>query len=137
MKVFLIGNSLLGDDSIALRLQDWLQRKGFDVEMCENSGFDIIDKAEANMAIIDAVKSEQVGEVFIIPTEKLTDRQELSLHDMGVEPALKLLFSMKGIKPIILGIGIKEASLSEKICPELDAKLPEIREKVVEILENA
>ena len=138
-----LGNTLLRDDGIAVRVIEELRKQSPDSEEMEFrtsalSGLALVDEILGfnKVVIVDAVQSEthNIGEVFPI------QEAELSRHARGASPHFVGLATLLhycrsyGLtapeKMHILGIEVQDPfSFDEKLSNEMEAVLPDITEK--------
>ena len=148
IKIIGFGNAYMGDDGIGIRVIEQLKKQGtFDnlsnIEILDGgtSGVDLVFLLkDADFAIIvDAVDAGQpAGEIITFSPEdiKETYRQKksfksYSLHDIDLYEAFELIKTLKlKIKIVIIGIKPIKIGYSDKISDEVQAKIPEIIDRI-------
>jgi len=144
-----VGNVLLKDEGFGVKLLYILKAKydfpenvvlidGGTAGIFLSPEIDYLDK----LLIIDVVKAQgKPGEIKIYEKEDFfIDRLPLKLspHQLGLQEVL-LLNEIKGTCPEevkLIGIIPKSVETGTGLTPELEAKLPEVEEKVLEILKE-
>ena len=144
-----VGNVLLKDEGFGVKLLYILKAKydfpenvvlidGGTAGIFLSPEIDYLDK----LLIIDVVKAQgKPGEIKIYEKEDFfIDRLPLKLspHQLGLQEVL-LLNEIKGTCPEevkLIGIIPKSIETGTGLTPELEAKLPEVEEKVLEILKE-
>ncbi len=138
-----LGNSLFGDDGIALlvaaMLKEKLQSEGFEVHAVERTGFALLDYLEGykDAIIIDSVGSGNVspGHVQTYSLEDFKLVKQASPHFAGVPEALELMDTLHLRVPAvkIIGISIRDPYiLSDTLSEELNTGINAIAGQVYE-----
>jgi Ni,Fe-hydrogenase maturation factor len=146
-KAIFIGNPLFLEDKICLvigkMLEDKLKEKGFDVEIVEEWGFNLLDVLiEADeLVIVDTVYTNQdelCGEVFKLDVNSLHSSTLKVSHTISLKDILQMVLSLKRISKItLIGIGIRDLeTLSEDLSECLKNKLNYIASKVIDIIKE-
>jgi len=144
-----VGNVLLRDEGFGVKLLYLMKAKyefpenvilidGGTAGIFLSPEIDYLDK----LLIVDVVKAKgNPGDIKIYEKEDFfIDRLPLKLspHQLGLQEVL-LLNEIKGTCPEdvkLIGIIPKSVETGTGLTPELEAKLPEVEEKVLEILRN-
>jgi hydrogenase maturation protease len=145
VKVVFIGNFVAGDDGIGPflfeKLKDDKRLKDFELLELGVIGFDLISYVGDGdrLIIVDAVRSENnFGDVVRLKEINLSkDLKLISQHDFGVEQTATILRShYPKIKSIdVVGIRVKQPkAFTVRLTPTLMDRIPEIKEKVVELI---
>ena len=134
-----LGNTLLGDDGVAVRLvealAETLRTHGIDTKTSSISGLALVDEILGydTLFVVDAVKtgSRDVGETFEIQPQSLdTLPSGMSPHYVGLPSLIKYCHSYGLHAPEqfkILGIEVDDPfSFREKLGFKLENKFPEI-----------
>lgn len=138
--ILFLGNPIYSDDRIGLivgeRLKNRLEEEGFEVEILEKSGYNLVDyiAGQEIVFVVDSIVGE-VGEVVLI--ENLEDLKILfprSPHYSGIAEAIELIKTLNLSPPeklVVIGIGVKDPfTVSEKMSPELEEIVDFVAEKV-------
>jgi Ni,Fe-hydrogenase maturation factor len=89
MKVLVLGNPLLKNDSLPLRLLPLLEKKFSSIEFVEADPADV-DLEQGSLVIIDTAKG--IKDVMLIEdADRLQDDKMLSVHGLGLAEQLALL----------------------------------------------
>ncbi|MDZ7838258.1 MAG: hydrogenase maturation protease [Actinomycetota bacterium] len=136
------GNIFMSDDAIGIKVLDKLGPLPAGVEVIDGgtSAADLIAYAKESekLIIIDAVDAGQAtGEVLKF---RLADIghfvkkvKSYSLHDFGLAEALSLIEKLNiSAEIIIIGIKPKNISFGEELSEEVEEKIPEIKNMVLE-----
>ncbi len=142
-----IGNDILTDDGVGLKLCDFLKEKyknkPIQFEKLNVGGLEILEFIQGyeTVIFIDAIKTVdgQIGEVYLYTPNSFKESLHLSnLHDTNFITALKLGKSLDFNIPenmYIIAIEIKEDMIfSEYFTEELAVKYDEIKQQVVTML---
>ena len=137
-----LGNPIFSDDRIGLAvgeiLKEKLREKGYDAELSERGGLEVIDYLEGrdSAVIVDAVKTGKAapGDVLELSIEELKVYAPRSPHYAGVPEAVDLMLQL-GLNPPrklkVIGIEVEDPyTLSEKMSEELERRLEKIAEEV-------
>ncbi|MDO8537352.1 MAG: hypothetical protein Q7S21_00545 [archaeon] len=120
-KIFIAGNLLIKEDSIALKIMPKLQKKFPNIEFIELEPTDNFPE-ERILTIIDAVQG--INEIKIIEDiDKITFQKSFSLHDFDLGANLKLLKKAGKLEAVkIIGIPMqwKEKQAFEEISKEIE-----------------
>ncbi len=139
--VFFLGNPLMGDDSIGLRiggmLEERLRRLGVEVVVTSESGLSLIDHMHGRdtAIIVDAVSTgSKPGRIHIYDLSDSRAGGIMAPHYMGIPEVVKLMRSL-GLSPpkkiILIGIEIAEPYVvSDSLTPIMKEKLPRLVERV-------
>lgn len=142
-KVIAIGNILMKDDGIGIRvvekLRESLEKNGIEVVIGETDFEYCISKIENEdlICIIDAAYSENPpGEITVIPIEKYSYESRLdSQHGYSLITLLSLYH--KTVKGYMIGIEVNEIDFDFNLSNYLKNNLDEISENVLqEILKS-
>ena len=90
MRIYVIGNPLIEDDSIAIRIAKELREKFPKIEFIETDTLSELMKFEKIPIIMDAAQGVKKVESFT-GTEKIETKDVYSLHDMDLAFEIKLL----------------------------------------------
>lgn len=139
-----VGNLLLKDEGIGVHLVRALEGRQLppDVEVIDagTAGCDILPLLSnaGKIIIVDALKGgEPPGAVYRLTPqdfEQQADYSIISLHDIGVMDALKMLKLMDGRLPgvVIIGVEPGEIEVGLELTPEVAASLPFIVDLVMQ-----
>jgi hydrogenase maturation protease len=151
-----LGNELYGDDGVGIAVVQRLKRdsklkKEFsrhmtytDIEECSLTGFKLLDVVIGydRLIIIDTIKRENpiTGKVYILRHEDLRYIPGPSPHYVSIPQAVDIGKQL-GLKvPSKIDIIAVEAknmyNLGEGLTPEMTEAIPEIIEKLKELLDN-
>lgn len=135
-----LGNTLMGDDGVGVRVLEGLGDLGPEVEIVNGAigGLSLFDtlKQAARIIVIDAVDmGRPPGTVVRLSADellKLPAGPSFSLHEFGLFEVLKLGQSLKEDfgHVIIIGVQPKEVRRSELLSAEVEASVPVILEMV-------
>lgn len=145
MRVIGVGNILLKDDGIGVRVVEYIKEKKLlppqiDVVDGGTGGIQLISiiKDEDCLIIIDAVKGGgRPGSIyrFTIDDIPVNIAQKTSLHELGLQEVFALLDLSEGKRPetvIIIGIEPGEVKYGMDLSPELKAVVPKAAKMVVD-----
>ena len=126
-KVIAIGNPLKGDDAIALRLADELPE--FEMVKAETVPENFVSLGDKGILVDSVYFQGAPGEVRLFDKEAVEEFLSTS-HNL-TPLILKIAAEVRliGIQPFYTGF-------SERLSPQMEAKLPEIKEKVARILKE-
>jgi len=149
VQVIGVGNILLKDEGIGVRVAEYIKEKGLlppeiDVVDGGTGGMQLISiiKDADCLIIIDAVKSGgRPGTIyrFTIDDIPVRIRQKTSLHELGLQEVFALLDLSEGKRPetvIIIGIEPGEVAYGMELSPELKAVVPKAARVVVNEVEK-
>ncbi|MCL4511532.1 MAG: hydrogenase maturation protease [Bacteroidetes bacterium] len=131
-----LGNILMGDDGIGVRVVEQLERekclsRSVTLIQGETAGITIlpyIEDAEAVIFVDAVIFDGEYGEVKIFKDDEIqTDRgPPLSVHELGLKDVVSLIELYFHHKPDIALIGIKPKSIAEglEISPEVEKSIP-------------
>ncbi len=102
MRILCLGNEFIEEDSFAKKIGKELEKDNYRIVYVEDF-FQLIEllNSSEEFIIFDVVKG--IGEVCLLNSKDLENDRNFSMHDLGVEFALKLL---EKEKTKILGIPI-------------------------------
>ena len=124
--IFVAGNLLIKEDSVALKLMPKLAKKFPQIEFIELEPTDNFPE-EKFLTIIDAV--EGINEIKIIEDiDKIVLQKSFSLHDFDLGTNLKLLKKAGKLEKVkIIGIPMKwkEKQALEELCKQIKKLLNE------------
>lgn len=135
-----LGNILMGDDGIGVRVVERLQGAvpGAEVLDGATSGLSLLEKLTAyeKVIVVDAVQMGKMpGEAARFSAEEilgLPENQNFSLHEIGLAEVLKIGRSLneKFDNLVVIGVQPKDLNQGERLSPEVEAKIPEVVEMV-------
>src|SRR3989338_679479 len=135
-----LGNTLLGDDGIGVLVLDRLGDLGPEVEVVNGAtgGLSLFEtlKGFPKVVVIDAVEMGKApGAIARFSAEELLRlpvSRNFSLHEFGLFEVLKLGQSLNEDfgHVIIIGVQPKQVLHLESLSSEIEAKMPEIFEKI-------
>jgi hydrogenase maturation protease len=139
-----IGNVLLRDEGIGCHVAHALESVPLpDVEIIDGGTCpDVLQLvADADkLVIVDAVEGGGIpGQIYRFRPEdvELEEKRGLSLHDMSLMDSLKLTQLWRGMgETVIIGIEPRELSWGLELSPELQEKMPQIIDVVLDELNN-
>ena len=130
-----VGNPIIGDDAAGLEVARKLKgRINAEVKEAVAGGLELAELiADYDVAIIvDAFHGEGIKEMDVEDY-----RESVPNHDISFPSAYKMLSRyVKMPRVRILGIGIKEFQLREGLSAELKSIIPEVVEKIKDMLEE-
>ncbi|PHV71866.1 hypothetical protein CS063_04745 [Sporanaerobium hydrogeniformans] len=140
IKVFGIGNPLLGDDAIALHLLKQLAGNPLLMPymsffQAETDCFYALEEIEPDdfIIILDSCHFENtLGTVFYMPLDTFPSLPSLSAHSFNLLNELRIYFPQ--IQGFFIGIEIHEIKPSLILSPPLNELLPEIHLEVASFL---
>ena len=137
-----IGNILMGDDGAGVKVLNLLPDSVSKIELA-TGGMTLLHKLEnLDMAILcDAVDFDgQPGEVRVFRPEEVDSIKTLgySLHDIDILKVLELAKKMGQLPETVFIAAIQPVNLefSEVLSPEVEANLPELASKIMNLIEN-
>jgi hydrogenase maturation protease len=139
-----IGNVLLRDEGIGCHVAHALESVPLpDVEIIDGGTCpDVLQLvADADkLVIVDAVEGGGIpGQIYRFRPEdvELEEKRGLSLHDMSLMDSLKSTQLWRGMgETVIIGIEPRELSWGLELSPELQEKMPQIIDVVLDELNN-
>ena len=135
-KVIFTGNIYAGDDGICPVLYNVLKNEELEIEMLELSGPDIIEYVDDkdHVILVDAVKSNTMGDVVILTKSEILERRPLSGHDFGAGEAIQYLSKLKpDVKVDIVGITVgNKIGQGFGLSEGLKKRIPQISSKLAE-----
>jgi hydrogenase maturation protease len=139
-----IGNVLLRDEGIGCHVVHALEGIPLpDVEIIDGGTCpDVLQLLEDTdkLVIVDAVKGGGMpGQIYRFHPEDITLEQKplLSLHDTSLIDSLKLMQLWHNIgETVIIGVEPRELSWGLELSPELQEKMPQIIDAILEELNN-
>lgn len=142
-----IGNTVMGDDGAGVKVLQHLPDElpgGVSIIELATGGMTLLHKFEnLDMAIIcDAVDfNGQPGEIRVFRPEEVDSIKTLgySLHDIDILKVLELAKKLGQLpeKVFIAAIQPVNVEFSETLSPEVEASLPELASKIMELIKNA
>jgi len=127
-----LGNDILSDDAIGLRVLDVMEKKfpgAFDFKKCGLGGMDTLEliKGYRRVVMIDAIKTQDgiPGTVYFLTTEDFSKTLHIStFHDISILNALeigrKLGMEMPERMDIIAVEIVEDMEFSERLSPALE-----------------
>lgn len=148
-----LGNILMGDEGVGVRIIHELQKNHFLLpasyllELIDGgtAAFDVILSLDSvdKLIIIDAVKNGgKPGEIYRFGNLSAllcqTDEKSLSLHDVNLIDALKMADKLKKLprETVLIGIEPKEIKLDMELSEDIKSKIPEIIKIVLSEVQN-
>jgi hydrogenase maturation protease len=145
VRVIGVGNILLKDDGIGVRVAEYIKEKKLlppqiDIVDGGTGGLQLMPmiKDEDCLIIIDAVKGgDRPGSIyrFTIDDIPVHIAQKTSLHELGLQEVFALMDLSEGKRPetvIIIGIEPGEVNYGMELSPELKAAVPKVAKIVVD-----
>jgi len=130
-----LGNTLLGDDGIGVRVAEQLQGSvsGAEVINGATAGLSLLEKINdyEKVVVVDAVEMGKIpGSIARFSAEELLslpESQSFSLHEIGLVEVLKIgkNLSEDFNNVIIVGVQPKELNQQE-LSPEVEKSIPEV-----------
>lgn len=136
-----VGNTIMGDDGLGVRALSELKAKGLP---------DYVDTVEAGTALLDALPDlDKYDKVILIdavaadgqsvcvlrnPLSAELPEQGLSLHEMGIQEALRVHLLVDGKLPeiVVMGLSPQRVEMGTELSPEVAAKIPELVSAVLD-----
>ncbi len=139
-----IGNALLRDEGVGCHVVHALEKASIpDTEVIDGgTSMDIplLSLGADKVIIVDAVKGGgRPGEIYRFDIEDvaLENRPFLSLHDMGLVDSLRLVKMLHPVSEVVVvGVEPKEIDWGLELSAELQEKMPQIVDAVLEELNN-
>jgi len=135
-----LGNTLMGDDGVGVRVVEQLQGLDFGAEVVNGAtaGLSLLEKLNGykRVVVVDAVDMGKApGSVARFSAEELLglpESQNFSLHEMGLVEVLKIGRSLNEDFDNLMVIGIqpKDLNQGEKLSPEVGEKISEVIELI-------
>lgn len=135
-----LGNTLLGDDGIGVRVVERLQGESLKAEVKNGAtlGLSLLEtlKSRRKVIVVDAVDMGKVpGSVARFSARELltlSESRSFSLHEIGLLEVLKIGQSLNEDfgNVIIFGIQPKELHAIERLSPEVEEKIAEVVEMI-------
>lgn len=136
-----VGNTIMADDGLGVRALSELKLKELP---------DYVDTVEAGTALLDALPDlNNYDKVILIdavaadgrsvcvlrnPLSSELPERGLSLHEMGIQEALRLHLLVDGKLPeiVVMGLNPKRMEMGTELSPEVAAKIPELVSAVLD-----
>lgn len=134
-----VGNTVMRDDGLGVRALDELKRRELpDYVDTVEAGTALLDalpdlKKYDKMVLIDAVAADGHSvSVLRNPAASQLPQMPLSLHEMGIEEALRLRLLVDGKLPeiVIIGLKPKRIEIGTELSDEVASKIPDLVEAV-------
>ena len=143
-----IGNVLMGDDAIGLRVIEALRRESVpeEVELLtgECGGLDLVDDLahRRKVVVVDAMNIDAApGTVCRVMRAGLAEdpARVVSQHEFGLVAALEACRQLKcePAEVVVIGIQPKEMGFHLGLCPEVEAMIPAAVKAVLKEVEGA
>jgi len=101
MKILVFGNPLVKQDSIALRMIPYLQKKFPDIEFKEFDAAENLEDEGRDLIILDS--AEGIGHAVLIESlDLLGSANKYSMHDFDLSLTLKILKKMGAVDSVKL-----------------------------------
>lgn len=139
-----LGNILLKDEGVGVKCVEYLKGKPLDedVKLVDGAtlGFDLLEEIEGfeKVVIVDAVDmGKEPGFVASFRAEEvlsLPGSKKFSLHEIGLAEVLQVgsQIGYDFSRATIVGIQPREILRGENLSPEVEARLPDLADKVLE-----
>lgn len=143
VKILGVGNILLRDEGVGVRVIDYIREKrllpkGIEVIEGGTGGMRLIPliKDADHLIIIDAVRGGgKPGDIyrFAIDALPLKIKQKTSLHEVGLQEIFSILNLLTEKRPetVIIGVEPKEVSYGVGLTLEVESVVPEVSRKVL------
>ena len=122
-----IGNSFRGDDGVGPFIADGIHSKNeyLKVISAESTPENIVPDAVAfkpnKIIIIDAANfGGAVGEIRVIPLDKVARYKSLSTHNFPLQVTFGLIMKDTGASLTIIGVQSRKMDYEEKLSPEVE-----------------
>ena len=135
-----LGNTLMGDDGVGVRVVEQLQGLDIGAEVVNGAtaGLSLLEKLNGykRVVVVDAVDMGKApGSVARFSAEELLglpESQNFSLHEMGLVEVLKIGRSLNEDfdNLTVIGVQPKDLNQGEKLSPEVGEKIPEVIELI-------
>lgn len=123
--IYIVGNPLVEEDSLPIKLAPELQKAFPDIEFREFDPTENLPEDSEEMVLIDTVEGLKEPQVFS-DIEKLLTQKNYSMHDFDLGWQLKLYKKLGMIKSIKI-IGIPQNKDQDKILNELKKQVKSIK----------
>jgi hydrogenase maturation protease len=139
-----IGNALLRDEGIGCHVVHALEKSALaDVEIIDGGTcpdvLQLLGDAD-KLVIVDAVKGGgRPGQIYRFRPEDITLERKpfLSLHDTNLIDSLGLMQLWHNVgEAVIIGVEPRQISLGLELSPELQEKMPQIIDAIIDELNN-
>ncbi len=144
-----LGNPIMGDDAIALRVYETVRREedriNVDMKTFEGSGFDLVEAicGYRTAVIVDAMSTGRYppGEVVVMDMGSLKGAKHYSsIHTLNIPAVLDMARRCGYEVPrhiMLVGIEIRPArEFSDRLTPEIERKLPAIVDEIMGVLRS-
>jgi len=130
-----LGNTLLGDDGIGVRVAEQLQGSvsGAEVINGATAGLSLLDKINdyEKVVVVDAVEMGKIpGSIARFSAEellRLPESQSFSLHEIGLVEVLKIGKSLSEDFNNVIIVGVQPKELNQQeLSPEVEKSIPEV-----------
>ena len=125
VKILAVGNRMRSDDAVALRLADEISE--FKLIKAEQTPENFVSEDDEIVFIDAADFGAAPGEVRMMPSDFI-ESMHISTHNVS-EILLKT-----AKKATVIGIQPATTDFGEELSPELEEKIPQIKEKVIGLL---
>ena len=143
MLILGIGNPILSDDGIGIKVARKLKQENHELEVEETSeaGIALLDLVAGydKLIIIDSIKTEQgnLGELYKLELEDLNPATDFSSsHGIGIATAFEIGKKLRCRMPQYVSIYAVEVEnntiFSEECTEELEKKIPLIAKQIIE-----
>jgi hydrogenase maturation protease len=146
IKVIGFGNIFMSDDGLGIEVINRLRKRKIPAELIDGgtSAADLIifSKNSKKMIIVDAVDAGQKqGEVIRFGAGEIARfrgrLKSYSLHDFDLSQAIAIIQKMKIVVDIVvIGIKPQKTGFGRGLSPEIEEKIPEIMEMVINEIYN-
>lgn len=142
-KVIALGNRLMMDDGIAIKLveelSEWLEHNGFGVFIGETDTYSCVDYINDGdfLIVIDALHlGEEPGTVSVFSLKDINEeyKNSASMHDLSFIKLLSL--ENKNINGYLIGIEVANVDFGIELSNQLQLKFNNIKECVKKELEK-
>lgn len=144
VRVIGVGNLLMGDEGVGVRVVEYLVERGMLPEGVEavdggTGGLKLIPYLEGvdRVVVVDAFKGNgRPGSIYRFDIEEIPSRtlQKLSLHEVDLREVFSLFTLMKGRRPAGRIVGIEPGMIAHGmgLTPEVEAAIPKAADAVLE-----
>jgi len=113
-KIYIVGNALVDEDSMPLRLMPLLQKEFPEIEFKELDPTENFPEDLNEISIIDTVKGLTTPEVFT-DIDQFINKKGVSMHDFDLAWEMKLMKKMGKLKKItIIGIPLQTKEIDKQ-----------------------